>query len=717
MLLLYPSKVAKISPMSGSPDSPRPVSAGLALAPEEPARPLGATEALATPMPDVAVSPWPTNRLDRRDRLWLGAFCLLLFGYYMFCGRPLSLHEARLPELSREMLAHHNWLFPQSGGRPWLERPPLPMWIVIGTSLLLGQHCDREWVVRLPSVLMGMSVVLMTAWIAGAWFGRKIGLLSGFILATMYEFYTYSILAEEDIYLAALVTAAIALFVKLEFTGADRAGSGPAGADRAGSELAGADRAGSGPAGADRAGLDPAGALTPTGLDASRTSAWPSIWRTFFSNRPLAVWTFFLLLGVMNIVKSPLLGAIAVVGPVAAFVLLGRAWGPLRRYLWLWGLLLFALLLFCWTEAAAHVYPDVVRNWEYDYRNTKNFDEPFWYYPLVVLPGLCQPWILAAIPGFLVTRRAAWRRRGSAERFLWCWALMPVLILSIPHRKHHHYLVPSLAPWAILAAVGLSTMWRDWQARSRLLVSRRPSSRRPTSRRPISRLSISRPPISRRPITPLAPILIATTLSAIGIALLRARLPMPLAAVALLAAALIACLWIFLAALSRRQGSLAAGTCFVAIAIAYCWGQSYSPDLVARDTAFLRRVDQRVPAGALLCVNSDLAGEMDFFRNQFYVRPSAVLLHNLTFLRDRAIAAPDVWIVTRGADLPRLQTLGQVSVQDQSAYTRRERSAADRFTLFHLRYDAKLPRYPRPAYVNTLQAMDREPGPYCGPPF
>ena len=83
------------------------------------------------PAAAAALSP-QLSRLRLRDFLILAAFCLLLFGFEMFSGRPLSLHEARLPELSREMFLHHNWLFPQSGGRPWLERPPLPQWIEVG---------------------------------------------------------------------------------------------------------------------------------------------------------------------------------------------------------------------------------------------------------------------------------------------------------------------------------------------------------------------------------------------------------------------------------------------------------------------------------------------------------------------------------------------------------------------------------------------------------
>src|SRR5258708_21920496 len=89
------------------------------------------------------------TRLRGADYFLLAAFCLLLFGYSMVSGRPLSLHEARLPQTSREMMANHDYLVPRSGGRPWLERPPLPHWITIATSAILGQRCDPVWVVRL----------------------------------------------------------------------------------------------------------------------------------------------------------------------------------------------------------------------------------------------------------------------------------------------------------------------------------------------------------------------------------------------------------------------------------------------------------------------------------------------------------------------------------------------------------------------------------------
>src|SRR6266550_3951258 len=175
---------------------------------------------IATPMIDAggrAVETEQKEALRSIDLGWLGLLCILLFGYSMVSGRPLSLHEARLPELSREMMRSGDWLIPRSGGRPWLERPPLPHWVTIAVSAMLGQRSDQVWVVRLPAALAGMLVVLLTAWVAARWFGRWVGICSGLILATSYEFYAYSSLAEDDIFLAALVMTAMALFVKLEF--------------------------------------------------------------------------------------------------------------------------------------------------------------------------------------------------------------------------------------------------------------------------------------------------------------------------------------------------------------------------------------------------------------------------------------------------------------------------------------------------------------------
>jgi 4-amino-4-deoxy-L-arabinose transferase-like glycosyltransferase len=578
--------------------------------------------------------------LRRSHLLLLAGFCLALFGYSAFSGRPLSLHEARLPELSREMMrAGGDWLIPRSGGRAWLERPPLPHWVTVAVSAATGQHADRVWVVRLPAALAGTLVVLLTAWIAARWFGSAVGLCSGIVLATAYEFYAYACLAEDDIFLAALVAIAMALVVAVEFPATD-----------------------------------------------SESCDGRGGW---FGRRSIRVAAFFIVLGLTNLAKGPLVGAAVIVAVVGAFVVLTRDGTRVRRYLWIWGWLAFALLTVAWPWAVYRRYPEVGENWRFDYAGgTSQYDQPIWYYPVQLLAGLA-PWTPAALLGLWLTRDAARRQKDSPQRFLWLWAILPILVLSIPHRKHHHYLVPSLAPWAILAAIGLREL-------GRLMQRRAPSHDHPY----------------------LATLLIGGA-GATALLLLRHRIPGPQWATVALALAWIACVAACCMGLARRRPRLALGAVVAGICVACCWGQSCLPDQTTDDTLFLQRVDATVPRGDLLFINADLRGELDFFRIGFYSRPDARLLHNLTFLRDQRITEPTVYVITRAKDRPRLETLGETEVVLQSQKTRRETSPADRFTLFRLTYRPDVTRYPAPsaAAISPMEAMGRKKGPYCGPPF
>ena len=154
--------------------------------------------------------------MTRRDYLILLAYSLLLFGVGVYGGRPLTMHESVLAQSSREMLACGDWLVPTSGGRPWLERPPLPQWITAGFIALFG-NAEGEAVVRLGPMLAGTWAVLVAAWLGQFFYGRRIGLLAGFILATMVQFHRYSTLCEQDVFLAAIVVSALAWFTRCEF--------------------------------------------------------------------------------------------------------------------------------------------------------------------------------------------------------------------------------------------------------------------------------------------------------------------------------------------------------------------------------------------------------------------------------------------------------------------------------------------------------------------
>lgn len=153
----------------------------------------------------------PRFRLRGGDLFALAAFTFALFGYACVSMRPLTMHEARLPELAREMLTNGVWSIPHSGGRPWVERPPLPQWVVATFFAVFGAHV---WVARLPGAIAGTITCLLTAGTAARLLGRSVGVLAGFALATMYEFYVYATLAEDEVFLAAVVAACVYLFAR-----------------------------------------------------------------------------------------------------------------------------------------------------------------------------------------------------------------------------------------------------------------------------------------------------------------------------------------------------------------------------------------------------------------------------------------------------------------------------------------------------------------------
>ena len=105
------------------------------------------------------------------------------------------------------------------------------------------------------------------------------------------------------------------------------------------------------------------------------------------------------------------------------------------------------------------------------------------------------------------------------------------------------------------------------------------------------------------------------------------------------------------------------------------------------------------------------------------MRADAKLLHNLTFLRDEKITAPEVYVITREWDEPRLATLGKTEIVLQSIKSRpsgrakKAKPTNERFTLYRLTFRPDLVRYPAPEHISTMQAMGRKPGPYCGPPL
>src|SRR5205085_1987328 len=110
----------------------------------------------------------------------------------------------------------------------------------------------------------GAMTVLLTVWLAGRFYGRCVAILSGLMLATMYNFVRYSTLAEADIFLAPIVAGVLCVFAYTEILRSPEQGES----------------------------------------------------RNFFGRRPWCVLGFFVLLGLTNLVKGLIFGMVVALAPI-----------------------------------------------------------------------------------------------------------------------------------------------------------------------------------------------------------------------------------------------------------------------------------------------------------------------------------------------------------------------------------------------------------------
>jgi 4-amino-4-deoxy-L-arabinose transferase-like glycosyltransferase len=552
----------------------------------------------------LSESPCP---LKRNDYLLLALFSTVVFIGPLVCGRVLTGHESVLPESTREMLARQDWLVPRMGGEPWLERPPLTHWIMAAADLVFADS-DNDRVVRVAPIAMAVVIVLLAGWLAGHWYGRMVGLLSGLILSTMWEFCCFASDPEADIFLCATVTAALAVFARLECT--------------------------------NQGSRDPSGG--------------------FFGRRSRLVMVFFLLLGLTNLAKGLIFGTLMVLVPVSAFLIWSWDLRRIRRYLWLWGGLVFLAVSLAWPVAMYLRYPEILDFWRNHYlgRLYQGYlKEPVWYYG-IYLPYVLLPWTLPALLGLWRTRSEAFRQGQAPARFLWCWALSTPIFFSIPDGKHHHYLLYCMAPWAIFAADGAI---RIWQA-----ILRGPA----WLHRPALGMVVIGLPID------------------LALFVLRDRIPGPawLVPAFLLLVPLLsfACCW----SVSRANARWALAGTFGCLAIFYWTGNVYETVCLDRyrdDSIFLQRVRKLIRPGQPLLVTYDERAELETFWVLFYSNEGASLLPRGGTLEQEWRRHPEVYVLGRAYDEPRLAGQGDAEIVLQSRHTRFEASPAERRTLFRVR--------------------------------
>jgi 4-amino-4-deoxy-L-arabinose transferase-like glycosyltransferase len=341
---------------------------------------------------------------------WLGlfAFAASLLLWNLGGARTLSFHESLVAAGAKEMLARGDWLVPRIGGEPWLEKPPLPQWLVALSGALTGAvRGDLDgFGARLPAVLCGLLGVWLVADLVRAKCGRTLGILTGFVQASMVYFVTYARLAESDIFLWLITLGCFRI-------------------------------------------------LAARWVEPIEPPRWHNSRLMFFT-----------LLGLTQLTKGPLFGAVLVLVPCGVFLALRRgeedAASARRWLLYPPGVLLALAIGVAWPACILALYPEAGSLWLTHtvgriHAPTTINPEPPWYY-LGTIPWQILPWTLCVLPALGPSWRRAVRAAGGAsslDRLLWIWFLVPLGMLSLPSGKHHHYLIHALPPCAVWGARGL----------------------------------------------------------------------------------------------------------------------------------------------------------------------------------------------------------------------------------------------------------------------
>jgi 4-amino-4-deoxy-L-arabinose transferase-like glycosyltransferase len=120
--------------------------------------------------------------------------------------------EATYAQVARESLQNHSFLTPTYADKPYLEKPPLAIWLIEKSEQFIQ---NPEIAVRLPSALAALTLIFVVMLFAAEVSGNLfIGALAGAILTTSGAFIEAARQARVDMVLVLCITLAVYFFWK-----------------------------------------------------------------------------------------------------------------------------------------------------------------------------------------------------------------------------------------------------------------------------------------------------------------------------------------------------------------------------------------------------------------------------------------------------------------------------------------------------------------------
>ena len=160
------------------------------------------------------------DQIDRNEDVYFARrfrydWAILVIAALVFLGciiSPPSLMDdvdAAHGQLARNMLRTGDWVIPRLDGVAYLEKPPLPYWMIAIAYRIFGIH---DWAARLPFALAAVLLCLITG-LYGAWaFGRRAGFYAGLALATCIGLFLFTRILIPDVMVALCVCVCFASF-------------------------------------------------------------------------------------------------------------------------------------------------------------------------------------------------------------------------------------------------------------------------------------------------------------------------------------------------------------------------------------------------------------------------------------------------------------------------------------------------------------------------
>jgi 4-amino-4-deoxy-L-arabinose transferase-like glycosyltransferase len=353
-------------------------------------------------------------RAVRVDLCWLIGLTLLLVATGIGLRDPWPADEPRFTLIARDMIASGNWLIPQVGGDLYADKPPLYFWLLAAAMKLTGLP---KLAFLLPSFMAAAGCVVLVYDLARRLWNRETALAAGFALLATAQFLWQARQAQIDATLCFWTTLGLYGLLRHLLLG-------PAwrwwaiGWAAAGFGII-----------TKGIGFLPLLVLIPYAL--ARGRAWHP--------RPEVAWGW-----------RWAVGPVAFIGAIAT---------------WLAPMLIAASS----DPQLAHYRDEILFRQTVDrYAQAWHHREPFWYFPVEVIPVLWLP-LTALVPWLWGHWRQSLRERDLRVMLPLAWVVLVVLFFSLSSGKRGIYVLPAVPAFVLACAPYLSAIVERLAARRVLL--------------------------------------------------------------------------------------------------------------------------------------------------------------------------------------------------------------------------------------------------------